>query len=74
MVGFDEVQEAKNGQPLTVELDREIDVSRGSVLVKQTGIEIAQTASVKLLWMDDEPLEVGNEYLVSSAPNRWPLR
>lgn len=65
MVGFDEVQEAKNGQPLTVELYREIDVSRGSVLVKQTGIEIAQTASVKLLWMDDEPLEVGNEYLVS---------
>ncbi|MBS4913917.1 MAG: sulfate adenylyltransferase [Veillonella sp.] len=65
MVGFSEVTEAHNGQPLTVELDREIDVSRGSVLVKQTGIEIAQIASVKLLWMDDEPLEVGNEYLVS---------
>lgn len=65
LVGFDTVQEARLGQPLTIQLDREIDVSRGSVLVKQTGIGIAQTASVKLLWMDDEPLEVGNEYLVS---------
>ncbi|WP_251441383.1 sulfate adenylyltransferase subunit 1 [Veillonella intestinalis] len=65
LVGFNTVQAAQLGQPLTVQLDREIDVSRGSVLVKQTGIGTAQTASVKLLWMDDEPLEVGNEYLVS---------
>lgn len=65
MVGFDTVESARAGQPLTLQLDREIDVSRGSVFVKETGITTAQTASVKLLWMDDEPLVGGNEYLVS---------
>ena len=56
---------ARVGQPVTIQLDREIDVSRGSVLVKDTGLTTAQTARVKLLWMDDEPLHVGNEYFVS---------
>ena len=64
-VGFGTVPTARVGQPVTIQLDREIDVSRGSVLVKDTGLTTAQTARVKLLWMDDEPLHVGNEYFVS---------
>ena len=64
-VGFDTVPTARVGQPVTIQLDREIDVSRGSVLVKDTGLTTAQTARVKVLWMDDEPLHVGNEYFVS---------
>jgi len=65
MVGFENVDIGRAGQPLTLQLDREIDVSRGSVFVKDSGIGMAQTASVKLLWMDDEPLVAGQEYLVS---------
>ena len=44
------------GQPVTVELDREVDVSRGSVMTKDAGVHIASRFEAALLWMDDEAL------------------
>lgn len=55
-VGNREVSEAAQGQPVTVCLDREIDVSRGSVLAKNTDLHIAGRFEAMLLWMDDEML------------------
>ena len=37
LVGDKEVQEAVQGQPVTIQLDREVDVSRGCVLTIDSG-------------------------------------
>jgi sulfate adenylyltransferase subunit 1 len=59
-----DVQSAKKGQPVTISLDREVDVSRGCVLKKNTDIAVYKKLTVSLLWMDDEPLQIGKDYLV----------
>lgn len=53
-VGEDRVSHAVQGQPITVELDREIDVSRGSVLTKGTALHTVSRFDATLLWMDDD--------------------
>lgn len=55
---------ASKGQAVTIQLDREVDVSRGCVLSDSTDIPVVRNVSVTLLWMDDEPLTVGKEYLI----------
>ncbi len=55
---------AFKGQPVTITLDREVDVSRGCVLVKGTNIAAYKRLTVSLLWMDDVPLAVGKDYLI----------
>ncbi|MGN1014401.1 MAG: sulfate adenylyltransferase subunit 1 [Butyricicoccus sp.] len=58
------VRTAYKGQPVTISLDREVDVSRGCVLVKKVNLAAYKKLTVSLLWMDDEPLVVGKDYLV----------
>jgi sulfate adenylyltransferase subunit 1 len=58
------VETAHTGQPVTISLDREVDVSRGCVLMKNTKLAAYKKLTVSLLWMDDEPLEIGKDYLV----------
>lgn len=58
------VDAAFSGQPVTITLDKEVDVSRGCVLVKNTNIAPYKKLTVSLLWMDDEPLKLGKDYLV----------
>lgn len=64
LVGDKDVQTARAGQPVTIQLDREIDVSRGRVLTKDSHITCAKAFQATLLWMDDEPLTEGKEYFV----------
>lgn len=58
------VNTAYAGQPVTISLDREVDVSRGCVLIKDTDIAVYKKLTVSLLWMDDDDLCVGKDYLV----------
>ena len=58
------VDEADLGQPVTIQLDREVDVSRGCVLTKDTALHAATSFEVTLLWMDDEKLELGKNFFV----------
>lgn len=64
LVGDKDAQIARAGQPVTIQLDREIDVSRGRVLTKDSHITCAKAFQATLLWMDDEPLTEGKEYFV----------
>lgn len=66
-VGMDSVDSAQKGQPVNIELDREIDISRGCVLEKDSGIKIATNIDVLLLWMDDLPLESGKEFFIKQG-------
>lgn len=63
---------AKQGQPVTITLDREVDVSRGCVLVKNTDIGVYKKLTVSLLWMDDEDLAIGKDYLVKLGTKAIP--
>ena len=63
-VASDKARSAFKGQPVTIQLDKEVDVSRGCVLTKDTGLEAAKSFSATLLWMDDKKLHLGEEYIV----------
>ena len=67
-----QVPEAHTGQPVTITLDREVDVSRGCVFTKDTDIPVCGKLNVSLLWMDDEPLVTGKEYLVKLGTKTIP--
>lgn len=58
------VEKAFTGRPVTIALDKEVDVSRGCVLVKDINLAAYKRLYVSLLWMDDSELEEGGEYLV----------
>ena len=63
---------AGTGMPVTICLDKEIDVSRGSMLVKDTEVSISRIFSAEILWMDDEPLVEGRSYLLKLGTQRIP--
>ena len=52
------------GQPVTITLDKEVDVSRGCVITKDTNLASYQELTASILWMDDEQLTAGKDYLV----------
>lgn len=58
------VEAAFRGQPVTITLDKEVDVSRGCVIAKSANLAPYQKLTISALWMDDEPLTVGKDYLV----------
>lgn len=72
LVGSDEKQKAITGQAVTIQLDKEVDVSRGCVLTDDEKLPIAKSFFATLLWMDDDALSVGREYLVKSGTKRIP--
>lgn len=59
-----DVKTAFKGQPVTITLDKEVDVSRGCVITKGTDLASYQELTASILWMDDEQLTAGKDYLV----------
>lgn len=59
-----DVSTAFKGQPITITLDKEVDVSRGCVITKDTNLASYQELTASILWMDDEQLTAGKDYLV----------
>ncbi|WP_099467710.1 sulfate adenylyltransferase subunit 1 [Konateibacter massiliensis] len=72
LIGDKESEEAFAGQAVTIQLDREVDVSRGCVLTDNENLPIAKNIQTTLLWMDDEPLTVGKDYLVKLGTKMIP--
>lgn len=59
-----DVKTAFKGQPVTITLDKEVDVSRGCAITKDTNLASYQELTASILWMDDEQLTAGKDYLV----------
>lgn len=59
-----DVKTAFKGQPVTITLDKEVDVSSGCVITKDTNLASYQELTASILWMDDEQLTAGKDYLV----------
>lgn len=72
LVGDQDVKEAFSGQAVTIQLDREVDVSRGCVLTDSQSLPTGKSIKASLLWMDDEPLSVAKDYLIKLGTKRLP--
>ena len=72
LVGNKSEDEAFKGQPVTLTLDKEVDVSRGSVITSNTSIGVYKKLIASILWMDDEPLTEGREFFVKLATKTIP--
>ena len=58
------VEEVHEGEPVTMTLDREIDISRSDMIVRDYMPRISFLLGANLLWMDDEPLVEGKNFLL----------
>ncbi|EGW41264.1 adenylylsulfate kinase [Desulfosporosinus sp. OT] len=52
------------GQSVMIQLDREVDVSRGCILVKDENFKLADMFTATILWMDETELVSGRNYLI----------
>ncbi len=72
IVGFQSVETAFKGQAVNIRLDKEIDISRGCVLVRDAQSKIGTMFTVKLLLMDDNYLVAGKNYMLKIGTKRIP--
>jgi bifunctional enzyme CysN/CysC len=70
-----DLPEAKAGDAVTITLADEIDIARGDVLVQPTARpEVADQFAAHLLWMAEEPLLPGRNYLMRIGTQYAPTR
>ncbi|RHV65748.1 MULTISPECIES: adenylyl-sulfate kinase [Clostridia] len=70
--GDKEVQTSSVGHAVTIQLDTEIDISRGCVLVENTTLNVNSMFSATLLWMDDTKLVEGKNFLLKLGTQSVP--
>ena len=70
--GDKEVQTSATGHAVTIQLDTEIDVSRGCVLIRDTSLNVNSMFVATLLWMDDVKLLPGRNFLLKLATQSVP--
>jgi len=68
LCGFDAAGEATQGQAITLTLVDEVDASRGDVLVAaDQPAEVADQFEAKLLWMSEQAMTPGRQYVLKLA-------
>lgn len=66
------VESATKDQPVTIQLNKEVDVSRGCVLTKDTKLVASNLLTATILWMDDSELTAGKDYFVKVGTKMLP--
>lgn len=65
-----EVNEAFAPLAVTLTLEDEIDISRGDMIVKSSDVPpVADTLEVMLVWMNEQAMKPGTDYLIKRATN-----
>ena len=72
LIGDKESGAAVKGQPVTVVLDREVDVSRGCVICAGCKAKVITSFEATILWMDEKKLENGKNFFVKLGTNLIP--
>ncbi len=74
VVTFDgDLAEGIAGQSLTVTLKDEIDISRGDVICAANApVEVSDQFECEVLWMGDEPMLPGRQYLIKTGSRLVP--
>lgn len=67
-----EAEEAVSGQPVTIQLDKEVDVSRGCILVNGIEPVVSSMCTASILWMDDSFLVAGKNYYIKVGTKMIP--
>ena len=67
-----DAEEAIAGQPVSLQLDREIDVSRGCVLSSGERLQVSNMFTADILWMDEDRLVAGRNYLLKLGTRTLP--
>lgn len=67
-----EADYASCGQPVTIQLDREVDTSRGCVLCKNEKLKVSNLFNATMLWMDDSTLIAGKNYFLKVGTKMVP--
>lgn len=67
-----EAESAGAGRAVTVTLNREVDVSRGCVLIRGEEPPVTNLFSAQLLWMDESPLVAGKSYMLKLGTKMLP--
>jgi len=67
-----EVQSAGKNQPVTIQLNKEVDVSRGCVITKDAKLIVGKSFVATILWMDDSQLTAGKNYFVKLGTKMLP--
>ena len=60
--GDQQVESSDSGHAVTIQLDTEIDISRGCVLQKNYQLSVGTMLAVQILWMDDNSLVAGRNF------------
>jgi sulfate adenylyltransferase subunit 1 len=64
-IGGKPVEEAFAPQSVVIQLEDDLDISRGDILVTGTVLpEVTTDSEVLLCWMDEKPLQPGNKYIL----------
>ncbi len=64
-----EIEHAQPNTSVSIQLDREVNLSRGDLLVKEgENTMVSKNIQSKLCWMDAQPLEEGKIYLFRHGP------
>ena len=71
-VGDKKKEKGIKGQGVTLTLDREIDVSRGSVISGEIGLDSVDSVTATILWMDDNELSNGGNFFVKLGTSMVP--
>ncbi len=70
-LGSELLQQAAAGQAITIQLENQMDISRGDTLVAgQLLPEITQEFGATICWMDHKPLTEGAKYILQHNSNR----
>jgi sulfate adenylyltransferase large subunit len=74
IVTFDgDLEEAVAPQSVTLVLDRELDISRGDLIVaEEKPATVAKSVKAALVWMDQQPLQLHHRYLLKHTSHTVP--
>lgn len=67
-----EENSAFKGQAVNIQLDKEVDVSRGCVLTSNENLTVSNMFHAQILWMDDSELVEGKNYFLKIGTKMIP--
>lgn len=70
--GDEKVEESSRGNAVTLQLDSEIDISRGCVITKDCALNVGSLFTAQILWMDDNSLSAGMNFLLKMGTQQVP--
>jgi sulfate adenylyltransferase subunit 1 len=66
-IAGNDIPEAFAGQSIVIQIEDNIDISRGDAIVNSNNLpKLEKELEALVCWMDDKPLQIGNRYLLQT--------